>query len=376
MNKGLYIHIPFCHSICSYCDFCKRVSTISQMEKYIDYLEKEINLHSNLFSNNTFDTIYIGGGTPSMIPLNFLEKLFILLKNKIDFNNVKEFTIEINPEDLSVDLTDLLVKYKVNRVSIGIQTFSEKVLLLIGRKFNFELFKQAFEYLKTKITNINLDLMYAIPTQTLSDLKDSIEKVLELNPTHLSIYSLILEEKTKLYFDLMNNKIKPVSEDLELQMVDTIHKLIFPKYEMYEISNYKLKSDNDYESIHNLKYWQNKEYLGIGISSASYISDVRFKNTESLKEYYELLDKSILPIVEKEFLSEQDKKKYELIVGLRLIKGINVDEYFNKYQTSIFDDFITIKDLIDKGYLEYFNQQLFISPKYLYVMNSILEEII
>ena len=375
-KKGLYIHIPFCHKICSYCDFCKRVSNINQINKYIDYLIKEIDLYQeDNFSFDQIDTIYIGGGTPSMIGLTNLEKLLKRI-DKLNINYI-EYTIEINPEDLTITLIDLLFKYHITRVSIGVQTLSEKLLRIINRDFNFERFKQAYLYLKTKIPNINIDLMYAIPNQTLDDLEDSINKILAIEPTHLSIYSLIIEPKTIIYHQLEIGEIETISEDLEMEMVSLIHKLIFPKYKQYEISNYCLKADADYRSIHNLKYWHNEEYLGLGLNASSYLIN-RFKNVSSLKLYYALIDQNKIPIDKDsiEIIDISENKKYEIIMGLRLIEGINILDYHQKYNSFIFDDFKNIPKLIEEQYLILDNNQLFINPDYLYLMNTILIKII
>lgn len=376
MNKiGLYIHIPFCHKICSYCDFCKRVSSDLIKQKYLNYLFKEIDLYTSRFNFQNIDTIYIGGGTPSELGIDLLDQLLSKVKSlNISF---REYTIEINPEDLNYELVDLLVKYGVNRVSIGIQTLSRHLLKIINRDFNFERFKEAYNYLKKQIPNINIDLMYAIPNQTLLDLESTVKEIIDLNPTHLSIYSLILEDKTILKKQIEDGILSKIDEDLECQMIDLIHKLIFPKYRQYEVSNYCFDSEFDYRSIHNLKYWLNEQYLGVGLNASSYV-ERRFKNVYDLKTYFSLLDKDILPIDEKEIeeISIIDQKKYEIILGFRLTNGINLKQYEDKYQSSIFTDFPKINELIEKELLINNNGQLFINPKYFNIMNSILVQII
>ena len=375
MNKtGLYIHIPFCHKICSYCDFVKRVSTIDTIDKYIDTLIKEIELYQEKgFDFSNVETIYIGGGTPSILSCKNFQKLLDKLFEIIQKNKIQEFTVEFNPEDLNNELIDLLVSYNVNRISIGIQTFNEKLLKLLNRSFDIDLFLKRFEYLKTKINNINIDLMYAIPNQTIEDLEDTILKVIELNPTHLSLYSLILEPNTVFDFLLKKHEIELCDEELELQMVDRINNLLFPIFNKYEVSNYCLKN---YESKHNLIYWQNKQYLGIGLSSASYLESYRFNNTSSLKEYFERVNRGELPIHDIEELSVDDEKKYHVIMGFRLIEGINLDEYFQRYQSDILQDFPKLIDFINEGYMEISSKRIFINKKYFYVMNYLLEQLI
>ena len=372
-KKGLYIHIPFCHKICAYCDFCKRVSNKSLQAKYIDYLIKEIDLKR--IDPTQFDTIYIGGGTPSSLEFVVLEKL---LKKIQSLNiNFKEYTIEVNPEDLSIPFIDLITKFKINRVSIGIQTISHKLNLIINRHFNFERFNEAYWYLKKKIPNINIDLMYAIPNQTIEDLKESIDYVLSLEPTHLSVYSLIIEEKTIIKKQIDEGKLKVISEDLELEMIDLINKLIFPKYTKYEVSNYYLSTDEKYQSFHNLKYWLNQEYLGLGLNASSYLNN-RFKNTHNLNKYFALIDQNKLPIDEDsiEIIDEKETKTYELIMGLRLVKGLDLTQYFLKFKSDISVDFPNLEKMLHQHFVQIEDHHLFINPKYFYVMNTILSELI
>lgn len=375
MNKtGLYIHIPFCHKICSYCDFVKRVSTIDTIEKYIDTLIKEIELyHEKGFDFSKIETIYIGGGTPSILNCTNFQKLFDKIFNYVQKNKIQEFTVEFNPEDLNNELIDLLVSYNVNRISIGVQTFNEKLLKLLNRSFDIELFFKRFEYLKTKINNINIDLMYAIPNQTLDDLEETVLKVKELKPTHLSLYSLILEPNTVFNYLLKEKKIELCKEELELQMVDKINKLLFPIFNKYEVSNYCLKN---YESKHNLIYWQNNQYLGIGLSSASYLEKYRYNNTSSLKEYFERVNAGELPIQNIEELSIEDEKKYHIILGFRLVEGINLDEYCQRYKSDIFMDFPKLIEFVNEGYMEISSKRIFINQKYFYVMNHLLKQLI
>lgn len=372
-KKGLYIHIPFCHKICAYCDFCKRVSNKSLQAKYIDYLIKEIDLKR--IDPIEFDTIYIGGGTPSSLEFVVLEKL---LKKIQSLNiNFKEYTIEVNPEDLSIPFIDLITKFKINRVSIGIQTISHKLNLIINRHFNFERFNEVYWYLKKKIPNINIDLMYAIPNQTIEDLKESIDYVLSLEPTHLSVYSLIIEEKTIIKKQIDEGKLKVISEDLELEMIDLINKLIFPKYTKYEVSNYYLSTDKNYQSFHNLKYWLNQEYLGLGLNASSYLNN-RFKNTHNLNKYFTLIDQNKLPIDEDsiEIIDEKETKTYELIMGLRLVKGLDLTQYFWKFKSDINVDFPNLEKMLNQHFVQIEDHHLFINPKYFYVMNTILSELI
>ena len=231
-KKGLYIHIPFCRKICSYCDFAKRVSNQTFIERYLECLLKEFDLYSKKgFDFSTIKTIYIGGGTPSSLNVELLDKLFKKISSLVDVQLIDEQNFEINPEDLSKELIDLLASYNVNRVSIGIQTLNKDLLKLLNRDFDYLKFKENLKYLKTKIKYVNLDLMYAIPGQTVNDLEETIKEVISLNVDHLSVYSLILEEKTIFNYLVNNHKISLIDEDTEMEMVDNIHKLLFPTFQ-------------------------------------------------------------------------------------------------------------------------------------------------
>lgn len=373
-KKGLYIHIPFCRKICSYCDFAKRVSNDSIIEKYFDCLLKEFDFYLKKgFDYKQIKTIYIGGGTPSCINKNLLSKLFQKINSLVDLNEIIEYNFEINPEDLNYELIDLLASYNVTRVSIGIQTLNENLLKLLNRGFDLTKFIDNLKYLKNKIKHVNLDLMYAIPNQTIKDLEDTIEIIKTFDVDHLSIYSLILEEKTIFNHWLLNDKIELVNEEIELEMVDIIHKLLFPTFEKYEVSNFSKKGC---ESKHNLLYWENEEYLGLGLSAAGYLEDLRYVNTSNLKEYFSLIEEGKFPIEELEQLELIDEKKYHIILGLRLVKGIDVLKYQERFSSNIFDDFPKIMEFINQGYIGYQDNKIFIDSNYFYIMNHLLEQII
>ena len=373
MNKlGLYIHIPFCNKICSYCDFPKRVSKKETKEKYIDYLLKEIDLYiENGFDFKKISSVYIGGGTPSSLDLSDFDKLLSKIREILDFSKIVEFTIEVNPEDLNHEIIDLFESYNVNRISIGIQTLEKSLLKKINRDFNFDLFSSQYQYLKSKIANINFDVMYAIPTQTLDDLRNTLSKLMEFQPTHFSVYSLILEEKTMFYNQFLKGKLELVSEELELQMVEVIHKILDEDYPQYEISNYS----KDFKSYHNLLYWSNEHYLGIGLSAASYIGSKRYQNTFVLSDYFKNIDNRKFPIFDVDNLSTLDTKKHHIIQGFRKVEGISLNDYFNRFNTDIFNDFPKLVDFIKSGYFEVVDAFIRIKKEYLYVMDHFIEQL-
>ena len=353
MIKSCYIHIPFCKKICSYCDFCKIFYNDIFINKYLDSLENEINSYYN---NEVLDTLYIGGGTPSSLSLDELKRLFSMLE-KLNKNSNLEFTIECNIEDITEDKLKLFKDNGVNRLSIGIESFNEDNLRFMERpSINLDKIYLAKKY----FNNINLDLIYALPNETLDILNSDLDKVLELNPKHISIYSLIIEPNTKI------KDVKPIDDELDYEM----YKLICNRlsdYNHYEVSNF---AKEGYESKHNLTYWNNEEYYGFGLGASGYVNDVRYTNTKSINNYI----KNEYNIVE-EKLTQEDKEKYELIMGFRKLNGINLDTYKNKYNKDLLDNPV-INKLLKEEKLIIKNNNIMINNKYFYLQNNILIELI
>lgn len=355
MVKSAYIHIPFCNNICSYCDFCKLLYNKDFVKKYLDALEKEI---TNNYKNEILDTIYVGGGTPSSLNVLELNKLFSIIKI-FKLSKEYEFTFEVNIEDITEEKLEILKENKVNRLSIGIESFNDKYLKYLGRNYTSDIIKEKVELAKKYFDNINVDLMYALKNESLNDLEEDIDKILKLDIKHISCYSLIIEKNTKLYID----NTKYISDDLDSDMYDLIDKKLENKYHRYEVSNYSITS---YESRHNLTYWKNNEYYGFGLGAAGYIDNIRYTNTRNLSKYisgsYER---------QEEVLTKEDKIKYEFILGLRLTSGINKDNFNKKYGINI-NEIKIIKELINKGLLIDDKINIYVPKKYFYVLNDIL----
>lgn len=356
MPKAVYIHIPFCKSICSYCDFCKMYYKNEWVDKYLNKLEEEI---ESSYRREKIETIYIGGGTPSCLNIEQLEKLFKIVNKFNTFKNY-EFTIEVNPEDLTEDKIILFNKYGVNRISIGIQTFNKKNLEILNRNHEYNDVKNKINTLREYgFKNINIDLIYAIPGETLENLKDDLDKVISLDIEHISCYSLMIENNTKLFID----NVKSIDEDLDYEMYVFIENYLTKSgFNHYEISNY---SKGGFESKHNLTYWDNKEYYGFGLSASGYISNIRYTNTKNLFKYLENFER------EEEVLNINDVIEYEMILGLRKFKGINKLEFKNKYKKNIKDYFIVNKLLDEKKLIEN-DEYIYINSKYMYISNDIL----
>lgn len=355
MVKSAYIHIPFCNNICSYCDFCKLLYNKNFVKKYLDALEKEI---INNYKNEILDTIYVGGGTPSSLSVSELNKLFSIIKI-FKLSKEYEFTFEVNIEDITEEKLEILKENKVNRLSIGIESFNDKYLKYLGRNYTSDIINEKVELAKKYFDNINVDLMYALKNESLNDLEEDIDKILKLDIKHISCYSLIIEKNTKLYID----NTKYISDDLDSDMYDLIDKKLENKYHRYEVSNYSITS---YESRHNLTYWKNNEYYGFGLGAAGYIDNIRYTNTRNLSKYisgsYER---------QEEVLTKEDKIKYEFILGLRLTSGINKDNFNKKYGINI-NEIEIIKELINKGLLIDDKINIYVPKKYFYVLNDIL----
>ncbi|MDD2208353.1 MAG: radical SAM family heme chaperone HemW [Bacilli bacterium] len=359
--ESIYIHIPFCRSICSYCDFCKMLYTSKDSTRYLEALKCEV---EEYYLGETIKTIYIGGGTPSLLnpeELGRLFKIVRLIKKTVDC----EITFECNPDDITEVLIDILKANGVNRISIGVESFNTEKLTFMERKSDFEDIKDKIKLINNKgIYNINLDLMYGIPDEGLDVLKKDLKLILKLNPEHISTYSLIVEDSTKVKI----RGDKNIDEDLEADMYNYIVKKLKNKgYIHYEVSNF---AKDGYFSKHNLTYWNNKEYYGFGLGASGYINGFRYENTKNIDTYCEGIYRK-----EEALLSKQEIMEYELMLGLRKTEGINLQDFFDKYEINMQDAF-PIKPLLKNKDLIYKQGQIFINPEKRYIMNEILLKLI
>ena len=351
----MYIHIPFCEYICSYCDFCKFYYNEKEVDIFLDDLEKEIEKYYN---GEIIETLYIGGGTPSSLNIIQLRRLFELTKS-FKINNL-EYTIECNVEHITEEKLKLFAEYGLNRLSIGVQSFNEKKLKYLHRRHTKEEALDKIKLAKKYFDNINIDLIYAVPGETLEDLEKDLEILIDLEPQHISTYSLIIEPHT-----MLNNKgASNIDEELDNDMYQLIiHKL--QDFEHYEISNF-----GNIKSRHNLVYWNNEEYYGFGVGASGYINRVRYDNVKSLKSYssgkYRLVEEKI---------KENKKIENEFILGLRKVSGIDIETFFNKYGKTVLE-MENVKKLIAEKKLILEGNNLFINPEMLYISNDILIEFI
>lgn len=356
MIDAIYIHIPFCENKCNYCDFLSFKGSMEAKEKYVSYLVKEI----NLYPKYTYDTVYFGGGTPSLLSINQIKKIL----DSLNILDSAEITMEVNPKTVDLEYLKKLREIGINRLSIGIQTFDDKRLKMLGRIHNSAEAINTYNNARLAgFTNISLDLIFSLPGENLDDVMLDLKKLIDLKPEHFSIYSLIWEEGTPFYKMLEKGKLKEVENDLEALMYEKI--IEFAKennYIHYEISNF---AKENFEARHNSKYWENREYVGVGLGASGYLDKKRYKNYMQFNKYYDMIEKNNYPIAEIENLNDEDIEIYYYILGLRLLnKGVKPSNKYIKLCKSLKED----------GFLDSSGENFVLSPKGIMLANDILEK--
>lgn len=317
MVKSCYVHLPFCTHLCSYCDFAKFYYNSTWANQYLDALEKEIEEN---YRGETLETIYVGGGTPSSLSYSQLEKLFQIL-GRLKFASSFEFTVECNVENLTEEKLRLMMQYGVNRLSIGVESSHPDRLQFLGRPYTKEDIQETIQLAKkVGFSNLNVDLIYALPGEDKKELEEDLSFLLSLDVSHLSTYSLMIQNNTKLSLQGYHE----IDQDLDRTMYEIIHhRLTSSGYCHYEISNF---AKPGYESKHNLVYWRNEEYYGFGLGASGYLSSVRYTNTRSLTEY-----------IKKNFHREREKitpqldRENEIMLGFRMREGVNKERFQKKF---------------------------------------------
>lgn len=325
---GIYVHIPFCKKKCYYCDFVSYSNKETKIEEYIEAVKKEIESQK---IKSEITTIYIGGGTPSFISSEYIKEIIDEIQKK-NVSEKAEITIEVNPGTVTIEK---LKEYKdcgINRLSIGLQSTQDKLLKQIGRVHNFEQFLETYKMAReVGFENINVDLMLGLPNQRIKDLKESLETVMELQPEHISVYSLIIEDGTPIANKIEKGELKLPEEDAERNMYWYVkNTLELNGYKHYEISNFAKKG---YESKHNINCWKQNEYIGIGVAAHSYRDVVRYSNTENIGEYIRNVSKDNFERnrIIHEIQKEDDIKKEYMLLGLRQIDGVKISEFKEKF---------------------------------------------
>lgn len=330
-NIGIYVHIPFCKQKCKYCDFISFQCMEDKFEDYFKYLIKEIENKSEEVMDE-IDTIYIGGGTPSIVPAEYIEQVLKEIFGKYKVSKNAEITIEVNPGTVDEEKLKKYLSIGINRLSIGLQSTNDKLLKMLGRVHTYKEFEDVFEKARNVgFKNINVDLMIGLPNQTTEDVDESLEKIIDKNPEHISVYSLIIEENTNM-FDLINEGILELpSEDLERKMYWRVKETLeLNGYNHYEISNF---SKVGFESKHNMNCWNQHEYLGFGVAAHSYFDGMRYSNINDLKQYIEnfINEEAVYNVVFHEKQDKEEMMKEYMILGLRKIEGVKISDFKNKF---------------------------------------------
>lgn len=369
-DLALYIHIPFCKQKCFYCDFPSYASKESLMDEYVDALIKELKEKTK---DKVFNTIFIGGGTPSYLTLELLYKLLHEIE-KVQKTKKYEFTIECNPGTLEEDKLKAMKKLGVTRLSFGLQAIQNNFLKNIGRIHSFEQFKSNLSKARQiGFKNINVDLMFGLPNQKIDDWKESLKTIANLNLEHISAYSLIIEEDTAFYSMYEKGLLKLPSEDEEREMYKITKDILSEYgYHQYEISNY---AKEGYECEHNKIYWECKDYIGVGSSSSSFYKDKRISNLRGVEEYINAINSNneVEEVVYKN--SIKDNIEEFMFMGLRMIKGIEKKEFFYRFNQDIYSIY---GDVIDKnksiGLIEDDGERVFLTDKGIELSNFVMCE--
>ncbi len=359
---GIYIHIPFCVQKCRYCDFVSVGGRKELMQPYTDALVRQIQKSPPLYA----DTVFLGGGTPTALDDDCLERILYALNERFDITPQAEVTVEANPGTLSRDKIAVLRRYGVNRISLGAQSMNDNELRAIGRIHTAEDVRTGVKLLRESgFKNINIDLMTALPGQTEESLSHTIDEVIKLKPEHISCYSLIIEEGTPIYEDFRSGRFKELDEDTDRAFYRLVcSRLAQNGYKRYEISNFARPGQ---ECRHNIKYWQGEDYLGLGAAAHSYIDGVRYHMTDDIEEYIS----GDFDRVDEEHLTREDRMGEFMILGLRMDRGVSKEEFKKRFGEDIEERF-RLERFIKGGFMKYSEGRYSFTDKGIDVSNAIL----
>ena len=376
MARGVYIHIPFCHQICNYCDFNKVFFKNQPVDEYIEAIGQEMRMtvEKNPTAFTKIETIFLGGGTPTSLSVEQLTRLMELIHLYLPVNNVTEFSSEANPDELTYDKLLVLKKYGINRLSLGVQSFNQEILKKLGRTHsNDHVFSTLRDAKKVGFDNISIDLMYGLPGQTIKQWQETLDIAFSLGLPHFSAYSLIVEPKT-IFYNLMNKgKLSLPGEDLEAKMYDMLmNQMEAHGLNQYEISNF---AKPGFESTHNCIYWENDEYAGIGGGASGYLNGVRYQNIGPLKKYIEAIENQELPLLNTHNVTKQERIEEEMFLGLRKIDGVSKQHFIEKFDLPMEELFSKhIEELVKEGLVENTRDRLKLSYRGRFVGNEVFQQ--
>lgn len=373
---GLYVHIPFCSKKCDYCDFVSFSMNRKAQQLYLEGLFTEIDMLKRTYQDRTFNSIFIGGGTPSIVYEGFIASLSRKLFSSFHFEEKTEFTIEVNPASFTREKFFEYVESGVNRISVGVQCLDSNLLANHGRIQSVENVKETFKILKdSNFPNVNGDVMIGLPGQTAKSVAQTINFLVKHNVKHISCYTLQIEKYTMLYNKIVKGKVKPMQENQILGIFEKISKLLSKAgFKRYEVSNFAKPC---FECEHNKKYWDGTDYLGLGVSAHSFVDGYRFNNTKRLDTYIDATKEGKSPVYKKEYISKKDRRTERIMLSLRTKQGLNLEKFERDFEENILKSKQTqINNLIEVKALEIVDGYLRIPEERLNVSNSIIVELI
>ena len=384
---GLYVHIPFCKKKCAYCDFKSYAGKENLVDDYIKWLKYEIqsigegnrlDYENNIDDLAIIKTIYIGGGTPSIIDSKYIVQILETIRNFFSLDEKVEITIEINPGTINGEKLEEYKRSGINRLSIGLQSTNDILLKELGRIHTYIDFLQTYNIArKIGFNNINVDLLLGLPKQSISDLDDSLNKVIELEPEHISVYSLIIEEETEFFKRLNENKLMLPEEEIEREMYWlTKNKLEKAGFRHYEISNF---AKAGFESKHNLSCWNQEEYIGVGVAAHSYTNNVRYSNIDNIEQYINNYEKGqeIDNFIFHEKQNKESRMQEFMMLGLRKIEGIHIKDFKSRFgENPIFVFRKELEKLVGEELLEVDGDIIKLTNKGLDFANLVWEEFV
>ncbi|HER24063.1 MAG TPA: oxygen-independent coproporphyrinogen III oxidase [Candidatus Atribacteria bacterium] len=377
MKLGLYLHFPFCKAKCPYCDFNSYpLKEDNQISSYISALFKEISIYSQKYKKSRIKTIYLGGGTPTILPGVQIGNILDFCKDKFNIEQNAEITIEANPGTLDGEKIKFLIGSGINRLSLGAQSFSDRLLKKLGRIHNTQDIIDTFHLAREAgFNNINLDIMFALPGQTTEDFKATLKKAVSLYPDHLSLYNLTINEGTEYYEEHQRNNLKLPTEDDEFVMYHwAISFLKKNHFEHYEIANF---AQPHKRSLHNLIYWQNQPYLGIGAGAYSFIRGYRYSNFKDPVKYIKEISNDKLPVDHGEKLSLRKRMIETLILGLRTKDGVSFKEFLKRFKVDMNSIFHKqINKLVNLRLLLKDDCQIKLTKKGIFLANVVFREFV